>query len=262
MKQMTETTEFLTIEQKRDYLKRIGDWLEDPKSMADLVADIVEKGNLAPQGPEIAYQNRADRATAYASLCKQLGPRYQGCTFHNFQFDKNAKSGPEAKKATALDLVCSWGICLDDNLKRGGGVTLYGNPGTGKDHLMAALMYYAILKFGYEVKWVNGLDLYAKMRQTIQDDESEDRLIREFQRPTILCISDPLPPKGDISRYNAETLYRIIDWRYRQLKSTWATMNVHGGEEASDRMAQNLVDRLKDNSLCIHCDWESYRKAL
>ncbi len=138
---------------------------------------------------------------------------------------------------------------------------MIGNPGTGKDHLLCALMWYAILRYGFSVEWQNGMELSSRMRDRIGEDdaEPEERIIKRLVKPHILVFSDPVPPKGEVGRYQAEILYSIIDQRYRAMKPTWVSANVYGGDDARNKIADNIVDRLRHDSLVINCDWESYR---
>lgn len=215
---------------------------------------------------EASYVDENTRGHKCRELAEKLGARYAGCTLENFKIDftvsgkTDAEIAADSRMNAARCELETFARSMPDTLKEGGGVTLYGPPGCGKDHLMAALMFRAIIDSGYSVEWVNGLDLYADMRSAIRKDEDESAFIRKYQKPLILAISDPLPPKGETSEYQASVLYRIIDRRYRDMKSTWATMNVDGGDEARERIAGNVVDRLRHNSLCIHCDWESFRR--
>jgi DNA replication protein DnaC len=145
-------------------------------------------------------------------------------------------------------------------LRNGGGVVLYGRPGTGKDHLLCALAFWAILRHGFEVLWENGGDLYQRARERIHDDTSERRFLEMYVKRRILMISDPIPPKGDTSPYATELVQRIVDRRYRDLKSTWVTLNVKDGQEAEERLASPLIDRFRHKSLCCKCNWQSYRE--
>ena len=231
--------------------------IDDPddlgREMAKLIGD--ENGRFFdPTKRNLLTEN--ERHNFVSNLGRQLGPKYAICTFENYETTEGDGGAHEAKNKV-VDFCC----CMPNTLKNGGGITLYGNPGTGKDHLLSAAMFYAIIAYGLRVKWVNGLDLYWEMRSRIADNDSEKEVIVELTEPHILCISDPIPPRGEATRYNTETLFRILDRRYRDNKSTWCSMNATSGEDASDRMAANIVDRLRHNSLTIKCDWPSYRKS-
>ena len=151
---------------------------------------------------------------------------------------------------------------IEERMLTGGGLLLWGRPGTGKDHLLCACMYWAILKHGWWTRWIDGLTLYQRARDMIGQPGSEEDFLRQFTDPTILAISDPVPPKGDTSPYATELVQKICDRRYRDCKSTWATMNVVDGADAAARMASSIIDRMKDKSLCLECNWPSFRKAL
>lgn len=231
------------------------DKCRDPRRLGPVLSDLKRLKDPAffnPWSP--CHQSPVQRGNAYSALAAKVGPRYASCTFENYRVTTDMQRRVYAA-------VCAFAEDMPARLKGGGGVTLFGPPGVGKDHLLCSLMYFAVLAHGYTVEWVNGLDLYEEIRERIGAGENEKELIRRYQAPLILVVSDPVPPKGEISRYNADVLYRIIDRRYRDLKSTWASMNVDGGDEACDRIAANLVDRLKHNSLTLHCDWKSYRSA-
>ena len=98
--------------------------------------------------------------------------------------------------------------------------------------------------------------------------QTEDTVVSRLTRVPILVISDIcllLVPgsdrsKGVITDYVAGCLLRVIDERYRNMKPTWVTANVTGGTELADRLAAAIADRLKDQVLCIACNWPSYRK--
>lgn len=142
----------------------------------------------------------------------------------------------------------------------GGGVVLLGPIGTGKDHLLVALARTAIFQHGYEVRWQSGMELYADFRDAINTGEPEREVIKRSTKPDILILSDPQPPRGDLSDYQVSTLFRIIDARYSQRRPTWVSLNVIDGAEAGRRIGEATVDRLRDGAVTIPCDWPSYRK--
>src|SRR5690606_40711713 len=100
-----------------------------------------------------------------------------------------------------------------------------GPVGTGKDHLLFASLKYATHGLHKTIKWISGLDLYGAFREAIANQDTESGIIREFDKPDILAISDPLPPSGSLTEYQAAMLYRIVDNRYSNYKPTWLTIN-------------------------------------
>lgn len=198
---------------------------------------------------------KPERREEYAlALAKELGPRYAECNFENYRIS----CAPQRK---VFDQVKAFANDMPKRMRQGGGLVFHGRVGTGKDHLMCAVMAHAIREHGFGVHWVNGLDLFMRIRERIRDGGSEEEFVAEYQEPQILALSDPIPPRGDASPFAVATLQQIVDRRYRDLKSTWATLKVCDGDEASGRLAGPLVDRLRHGSLCLPCDWPTYRKA-
>ena len=136
-----------------------------------------------------------------------------------------------------------------------------GPAGTGKDHLLVALLREAIVCYGFKVQWLNGQNLFRMFRDQIDSGKSEASFIQAFERPDILAISDPIPPKGETSNYTAHMLYQIIDSRYRVMKSTWVTANVATRQEGEAALSAPIFDRLLDNAFTLFCNWPSYRQS-
>lgn len=143
----------------------------------------------------------------------------------------------------------------------GQNVILFGPVGTGKDHLLAHLLY-AAADAGHKCRWVNGLDLYGKWRDQIDGGENEARMVAGFVSPPVLAISDPIPPVGAPSAWNVGQLYRIIDARYRHLRPTWMTVNAASVDDANETLSAPLFDRLRHGAALIHCYWPSYRQRV
>ena|GEM_PF-1197501 len=211
-----------------------------------------------PMEPRVA--DSADRRRAYIGLMKQLGVRYRRCDFEGYRvYEREAEGRPS--QAAVVEAVAGIANNMHQRLALGGGVLLYGRPGTGKDHLLVALAYSAILQWGFTLEWINGADLYQQARQLIGTKEPEEAFLLRYSQKQILFISDPIPPKGDVTEYSVGVLQRILDRRYRDCLSTWSTLNVHGGLEAEERLASPLISRLRHNSVCLRCEWEDFRKA-
>ena len=219
-------------------------------------ADLDEKNEAEAR----RRQARSDTDEAYRrgrlweSLSNAVGVRYAACTLDGFrEYDPRQRA--------VLGDIRDYAASLAERVATGDGLVLMGRPGTGKDHLLAALMREATLDHGIEVHWINGQDFYGKARDRMDaEGESEAAMIAKLVKPKVLVISDPIPPVGPLSAFQMATLFRIIDGRYRQCRSTWISVNVVDDKEACERMGAAVVDRLTDGCLALWCNWESFRK--
>jgi DNA replication protein DnaC len=195
-----------------------------------------------------------DREAAYLKLASTVGARYAGCTLENYVL-----SGNERQKYI-YDCIVKYAENMEENIARGSGIIMFGRCGTGKDHLVAALLYQAVLMHGFSCAYERGTHFFESLRSAIGDGVSEKEVIRPLERPLVLCLSDPVPSVGPTSNFQTDALFRLIDSRYRQNKITFATLNVDNSKEASERLSAQIIDRLSHNALALSCDWPSYRR--
>lgn len=181
-----------------------------------------------------------------------------GERFRNAKFATYRKECQE--QLNAVKVVRGWAEDYEANRAKGAGMVIYGPPGTGKDHLAIAALRLIAIKFGVDVFWCHGLDLFAALRSGIQDELREAEVLKPYFKAGVLCLSDPIPPAGAVTPWQASQLGRIIDRRWRNLRPTIVTLNVKDGEEAGDRLGQAAVDRLKQDAVCVACNWPSFRK--
>jgi DNA replication protein DnaC len=194
----------------------------------------------------------SERTRLWLSLIRQFGQRYGAATLDSFDVQSEGQKHVVEK----LREYCA---NIDDEINAGRNVVLYGPPGTGKDHLLVALMRAAVANF-YTVAWRDAQTLFSSFRDAIGEDKSESSLISETTKANVLAISDPTPPLGELSDFQRSTLFRIIDRRYRDVRPTWVTINVASAEEASQKIAPNIIDRLNHGALVLRCSWPSYRQ--
>ncbi len=220
--------------------------------ISDILTPYEAKGVFRVMEPRVL--DTKERRARYVTMAKGLGVRYRACDLSGYKIYGGADQ--QGVYDRLVDITDN----MPERLADGSGIILYGRPGTGKDHLLIALAYSAVLQWGFTVQWVNGASLFQEARQLIDGDESERDFIERYSTKQILIISDPIPSKGSASQYGVDVLYRILDRRYRQCLSTWATMNVHDGKEAEERLASPIVSRLKHGALCMACDWADFRE--
>jgi DNA replication protein DnaC len=209
---------------------------------------------------ELAEERRRERNSklwdAWNALTGPMGTRYKDCRLDNFAIDD--KSPHAAVQRTVLTELQSYAENIIERVGDGQGLLPYGPSGTGKDHLLVGLSRVAIAN-EISIKWINGSTLYRSMREGMGEDEEE--LVNRYIYPAVLYLSDPIPPVGSLTPFQASTLFAIIDGRYRDKKATWATMNVAGGAEATQRLGAAIADRLRDGAVSLNCAWPSFRKG-
>jgi len=227
------------------------------------MAPIVERILARPMADNDGAEERRRREAVefrnqqWGALVRGMGERYASCRLVNFELSPDEAT--KQRQQAALDRLRLLGTHMAEHIDAGGNVILYGPPGTGKDHLLMALLHLAIAK-NLRVQWRNGQDLFGDFRDRIDTDRSEESSVRDFESPQVLAISDPVPPKGTVSDFSTTMLYRIIDRRYRQLRSTWITANIAKADEARTELSGPIFDRLMDNCVTVFCNWPSYRQ--
>jgi DNA replication protein DnaC len=219
----------------------------DPESVGSVLAKSSTRTTKPPS--EISH---ADKQHAWGELVRVIGDRYRACRLDNFEVTTDA----QRDVVESLRRFCEE---LDENIKSGRGIVLFGPCGTGKDHLLVG-MAHEVVSISRGVRWMNGMDLFAERRDYIRRDLPESELLREYERPDVLIISDPVPPWGELKEGQAEFLFRLIDWRYRRLKPIFVSANFSDGDDATSRIGSQVIDRLKHDAICLHCNWESYRE--
>lgn len=141
-------------------------------------------------------------------------------------------------------------------------IVFYGGAGTGKDHMMAALLY-AAAKLGFDCEWRNVQTLNEAARDRMKNDLPERELLEALARPKVLGLSDPIPPVGKPSEWNINLLYRILDVRARECRPTWVTLNVTDSKSAVADMKSLLsvpvFDRFQEAADMLPCFWPSWR---
>lgn len=202
---------------------------------------------------EALAQQSYERQQAWTALCRLRGDRYASCRLSNYEVTTD-------KQKAVLERLTDYRDDLREFVKAGRGVVMFGPAGTGKDHLLMALAGAAIVREGLTVGWQNAMDWFGAIRDSFDGHRQEADLVDELSRPDVLLLSDPLPPFGKLTDFQANMLLRVVDKRYSMLRPTWITINCKSRAEAVERMGVQIVDRLSHDAVVCFCDWESYRK--
>ena len=229
-----------------------------PSDGAEKIADVVARLKLPAEPPERLPTNSNDderrRRVMFTEFFRSVGRRYRDCTLDNYQVNF-------PKQAEVIKALRTYSANMAAEVEAGAGVVLFGGAGSGKDHMLVGLARLAIVKHGISVIWRNGVVLFSQIRDQIGRDLSEGEIVRDLIRPPILILSDPTPPTGTLTDFQAATLMRVIDGRYRECRPTWVSLNVASRQEADTRLTAPIVDRLRDGAVTCFCSWSSYRQS-
>lgn len=218
------------------------------------VSEEVQAEKARQEAARALQQRVAEIDSRRRSLAMRVGKRYAKATLDDFEVKHHAQR-------EVVQHVRDYMFEIEQRVADGSGLFLIGPPGTGKDHLMVAVLFAAINK-GLNALWVDGMELFAGSRDNIDTAKTEASWLSTYTKPDLLAISDPVPPLGSVKEgFQLATLFSIIDRRYRDLKPTLMTLNVSDRDEAERRMAPNIVDRLAHGAMVLRCDWPSYRKV-
>lgn len=216
-----------------------------------VIREICDQLPVCDREPE-EVEHESHRPTPLDRFLQSLGPRHRDATLENFH-------PPNEAAMRAISRLRRYEAHIRERVRQGTGLLIYGSSGTGKDHLLVAMAKSAI-RAGHIAKRICGPELFRVMRDAMTSGE-ESRRLEGLKYPSLLIISDPLPPVGALTPYQASVLYEILDHRWQNRKATWCSINVSGSDEADQRLGAAIVDRLQDGAIVIKCDWPSYRKA-
>lgn len=219
-------------------------------------ADARIAARLAEEEARKAKAEEDRRVQNLARMTERAGgDRYAGYRFENY-----VSKTPHQTKVVAM--VREWAETVQERVANCESLVLYGKVGTGKDHLAYAAARLAIVRFGVTVGWRNGRSLAGEFRDAIDSEKgpTEAELVRNLKAADVLVLSDPLPVTGELTPYQVDILYRVLDARYSANRPMIVTLNAIDENDADRRLGPPLWDRIQDRAWIAHCNWEGHRK--
>ena len=183
----------------------------------------------------------------------QIGERFQGLSFDDYK-----PTCEKAKKAL--------GVCIDYAQrfnsetgagKTGAGLIFLGKPGTGKNHLAAAICTH-IINDGHSAVHTTVMKAIRRIKSTWSRGatETEQKAILSFCVPDLLVIDEVGVQFG--SDTEMLLLTEIINERYERRKPTILLTNLTAAKLAVS-LGDRVIDRFRDGGEMVVFDWESYR---
>lgn len=226
------------------------------------VMDAAKKENEATRAREAAQgveQQRRDDAARKQAAVREL-EQMVGPLYAEKLSSLDAYRTPFDAQKPVLERMRRIEGRIGEFIARRCNMLLYGSAGTGKNHLMTALLYAAV-RTGHSVLSVNAQRLNSMFRDGIAAEARESKLLDWLAKPTVLALSDPLPPKGVPSTWNLGNLYLLVEERTNQCRPTWVTLNAETEKEAEDALSGAVWSRLCRKPAVVQpCFWPDYRR--
>lgn len=252
--------------------------MTEPRTIQDLLKDFAQRGIPTVQREKAKFQHsfgnceqhgrypenalidgverwnppgcptcRKQAHTKALMVSAEISPRFLSCTFENYTAETHAQEHV-------------WKLCREyaDNFKtyysKGRCMILRGNPGTGKNHLSAAIML-KVMNDGFTA-------LRIKANAFLDEYWSKDFSEREswLQRMATvdLLVIDEIGRASNGKAAN-DAFFRLIDARYEQMMPTIVISNLEV-EELKTTLGSAAYDRLREGGgSLLNFNWISSR---
>ncbi|MDR7343740.1 MAG: DNA replication protein DnaC [Pantoea sp.] len=195
----------------------------------------------------IARENRAMRMQR---ILGRSGIRelHMNCSFDNYRVENEGQR-------KALEQARRYADEFDHSIAS---FVFSGRPGTGKNHLAAAIGNHLILR-GKSVLIVTVADLMSIIKGTFSGDSgrTEEHLLHDFSTVDLLVI-DEIGMQTE-SRYEKVIINQIVDRRSSSKRPTGMLTNLDHGNMVK-LLGERVMDRMRlGQSLWVNFSWDSHR---
>lgn len=174
--------------------------------------------------------------------------RFVGKSFANF-------TATTDEQRRALTIARDYAEQFKAYAKRGKGLILSGQPGTGKSHLAGAILQSLLSP---HVRYATCMDIIRMVRETWRKDSamSESQVLAYLGGLDLLVIDEMGVQYG--TEGEQTVLFDVLDRRYREVRPTILLTN-QDSEGLKGYLGERTFDRLRETCKWVAFEWESYR---
>lgn len=197
------------------------------------------------RGQELDVQNRQARVKNHFGR-SGIRDLYRRCTFESYKVTCDGQKN-------ALTEAKSWASRFEIGFAS---FVFSGKPGTGKNHLTAA-MGNQLIKQGKTVMIITVADLLLRVRACYEKGSSEATLLNELCQVDLLVLDEVGVQRETTNEF--VVLNQIIDRRLSDMKPVGILTNLKV-QELSQLLGERVIDRLRmDGGIWVNFNWESHR---
>jgi len=213
----------------------------------ELLAWQKEQGEI--RAAALARENRAMKMQRTFNR-SGIRPLHQNCSFENYVVESDGQ-------LNALERAKQYVESFEDNIAS---FIFTGKPGTGKNHLAAAICN-ALLLQGKSVLIITVADIMSAMKDTFNNKKlSEEQLLTDLSNVDLLVI-DEIGVQTE-SKYEKVIINQIVDRRSSSKRPTGMLTN-YTLQEMSQLLGERVMDRMRlGSSLWVNFNWGSYRSRV